>query len=71
MFVLILLTGIIIWWPRTLQAMKNSLKITSRKGFRRFCYDFMWRAVCMCCCFAGDVTDGADLVFRLVPDRIL
>ena len=40
MFVLILLTGIIIWWPRTLQAMKNSLKITSRKGFRRFCYDF-------------------------------
>lgn len=40
MFVLILLTGIIIWWPRTLRALKNSLKITLRRGFRRFCYDF-------------------------------
>ena len=39
MFVFVLISGIVIWWPRTKKALKNSLKIVSGKGWRRFCYD--------------------------------
>ena len=37
-FVFILISGIVIWWPRTRKALKNSLKIAVRKGWRRFWY---------------------------------
>lgn len=39
MFVFVLLSGIVIWWPRTRKALKNSLKIVTDKGWRRFWYD--------------------------------
>ena len=39
MFVFVLISGIVICWPRTKKALKNSLKIVSGKGWRRFCYD--------------------------------
>lgn len=39
MFVFVLISGIIIWWPRTSRALKNRLKITVSKGWRRFWYD--------------------------------
>ncbi len=39
MFVFVLISGIIIWWPRTKRALKNSLKIVTNKGGRRFWYD--------------------------------
>lgn len=39
MFVFVLISGIIIWIPRTAKALKNSLKITVSKGWRRFWYD--------------------------------
>ena len=34
LFVVILITGIIIWWPRTTQTLRASLKIPFRKGLR-------------------------------------
>lgn len=39
MFVFVLISGIVIWWPRTRKALKNSLKIVANKGWRRFWYD--------------------------------
>lgn len=39
MFVFVLISGIVIWWPRTKKALKNSLKIAVGKGWRRFWYD--------------------------------
>lgn len=39
MFVFVLISGVVIWWPRTKKALKNSLKIAAGKGWRRFCYD--------------------------------
>lgn len=39
MFVFVLISGIVIWWPRTKKALKNSLKIVAGKGWRRFWYD--------------------------------
>ena len=38
LFVLVLVSGIVIWWPRTRKALRNSLKIVVRKGWRRFWY---------------------------------
>lgn len=38
MFIFVLISGIVIWWPRTWKALKNSLKITARKGMVRFWY---------------------------------
>lgn len=37
-FVLILLSGIVIWWPRTVRGLKESLKIPVKRGMRRFWY---------------------------------
>lgn len=39
MLVFVLISGIVIWWPRTRKALKNSLKIVANKGWRRFWYD--------------------------------
>ena len=39
LLVFVLISGIVIWWPRTRKALKNSLKITVSKGWRRFWYD--------------------------------
>ncbi|MBS1352232.1 MAG: PepSY domain-containing protein [Coprobacter sp.] len=38
-FVFILISGIVIWWPRTRKALVNSLKISTGKGLKRFWYD--------------------------------
>ena len=39
LLVFVLISGIVIWWPRTRKALKNSLKITATKSWRRFWYD--------------------------------
>ncbi|MCD7899624.1 MAG: PepSY domain-containing protein [Bacteroides sp.] len=39
LFVFILITGIVIWVPRTYKALKNRLKISVSKGWKRFWYD--------------------------------
>lgn len=39
MFVFVLISGIFIWLPRTRKALKNTLKISLRKGWKRFWYD--------------------------------
>lgn len=38
MFVVVLVSGIIIWAPRTVKALRNSLKIAVRRGWRSFWY---------------------------------
>lgn len=38
-FVFVLITGVIIWWPKTLKSLKNRLKISIRNGGWRFWYD--------------------------------
>ena len=38
MFVFVLISGVVVWWPRTRKALKNSLKIVANKGWRR-CWD--------------------------------
>ena len=38
LFVAVLLSGVVLWWPRTKKALANSLKLTLRKGWRRFWY---------------------------------
>lgn len=38
MFVFVLISGVVIWWPRTRKALKNSLKIVTHKGRRRLFY---------------------------------
>lgn len=39
MFVFVLISGIIIWIPHSTKALKNSLKISVNKGWKRFWYD--------------------------------
>ena len=36
---LILLTGIILWWPKSKKMLMNRLSVKTSKGFRRFAYD--------------------------------
>ena len=38
-FVVILITGLIIWWPRNRKMIKNRLQIVFKKGINRFWYD--------------------------------
>lgn len=38
-FVVVLLTGFVIWWPRNRKMLKNRLCIAVKKGNRRFWYD--------------------------------
>ncbi|MDO4930689.1 MAG: PepSY domain-containing protein [Bacteroidales bacterium] len=37
-FIIVLITGIVIWWPRSRRALKESLKIPFRRGSHRFWY---------------------------------
>ena len=39
MFVFVLLSGIVIWWPRNIKMLKNRLSIQWNKGRKRFYYD--------------------------------
>ncbi len=39
MFVFVLISGLVIWCPRTLKGLKNRLKITTNKGGHRFWFD--------------------------------
>lgn len=39
LFVFVLISGIVVWWPRTRKSLRNSLKISTTKGWRRFWYD--------------------------------
>ena len=50
LLVFVLISGIVIWWPRTRKALKNSLKISGTKGWKRFWYDLhvaggMWALI--------------------------
>lgn len=36
---IVLLSGVVIWWPKTKKALKNRLIVSTNKGFRRFVYD--------------------------------
>lgn len=35
LLVFVLISGIVIWWPRTRKALKNSLKITATKRLEK------------------------------------
>lgn len=39
LMVVILVSGLIIWWPRTRKALRNRLQVSCTKGWRRFWYD--------------------------------
>lgn len=39
LMVVIILTGIVLWWPKSLKALKHRSKIALRKGWHRFWYD--------------------------------
>ncbi len=39
LFVIVLITGVVIWWPRTRAALRNGLKVSVTRGWRRFWYD--------------------------------
>lgn len=36
---LVLLTGVVVWWPKSKKMLKSRLKVSTNKGFRRFVYD--------------------------------
>ena len=36
---LVLLTGVVIWWPKNKKMLKNRLTVNTGKGFRRFVHD--------------------------------
>ena len=36
---IVLLTGVVVWWPKSLKMLKNRLSVSTSKGFRRFVYD--------------------------------
>lgn len=38
-FVFILITGVIVWWPKSKKQLKNRLQIKTRNGRKRFWYD--------------------------------
>ena len=35
----VLLTGVVAWWPKSKNMLKSRLKVSTSKGFRRFVYD--------------------------------
>lgn len=39
LMVVILVSGLVIWWPRTRKALRNRLQVSCTKGWRRFWYD--------------------------------
>lgn len=38
-FIIIIITGLIIWVPKSMKSLKNRLSVSSNKGFKRFIYD--------------------------------
>lgn len=36
---IVLLTGVVAWWPKSKKMLKNRLTVSTDKGFRRFVYD--------------------------------
>lgn len=38
-FIIALITGVVIWWPRNRKVLRNRLSIQMKKGWRRFWYD--------------------------------
>lgn len=36
---IVLLTGVVVWWPKSKKMLKNRLSVSTSKGFRRFVYD--------------------------------
>ena len=36
---IVLLTGVVVWWPKSKKMLKNRVSVTTSKGFRRFLYD--------------------------------
>lgn len=39
LFVFVLISGLVIWWPRNRKVLKNNLTVKVRKGWRRFWHD--------------------------------
>lgn len=39
MFVFVLLSGVVIWWPRNIKSLKNRISIQWNKGWKRLFYD--------------------------------
>ncbi|MDR0938835.1 MAG: PepSY domain-containing protein [Mediterranea sp.] len=39
MFVFVLISGMVVWWPRTRKMLGNRLRVVASKGWRRFWYD--------------------------------
>lgn len=39
MFVIVLVSGAVIWWPRTRKALSGRLKVNVRRGWKKFLYD--------------------------------
>ena len=39
LFVIVLVTGVLLWWPRNLKSLKPRLTVSVRHGWRRFWYD--------------------------------
>lgn len=39
LFVVVLVSGLVVWWPRTRKALKNSFRISANRGWRRFWFD--------------------------------
>lgn len=39
LMVVILVSGLVIWWPRSRKALRNRLQVSCTKGWRRFWYD--------------------------------
>lgn len=71
LFVVVLISGIVIWWPRTRKALKNSLRISVGRGFRRFWYDLHVAGGMYALFFVGYGPYRANMVFWMVSDRFL
>ena len=64
--VVILASGLVLWWPRTRRAWKHRLTVTADKGRRRFWYD-MHVSVGFYATLLRAISEWTDLVVRLVP----
>ena len=72
LFVVVLISGIVIWWPRTRKALKNSLRISVGRGFRRFWYDLhVAGGMYALFFFIGYGPYRVNMVFWMVSDRFL
>lgn len=72
LFVVVLISGIVIWWPRTRKALKNSLRISVGRGFRRFWYDLhVAGGMYALFFFIGYGPYRVNMVFWMVSGRFL